>query len=160
MSRQLFMGTCMKRYVRLLVAITFLFGLGVAAKAETRAEIVVTLPFGFVVGGKKLPASTYTVSRWSGDNLVFGKLRNSTSSARFRHHGTFITSRIPFGHHGCRHELRQQRFCLRKLRRQLDRWSHASSQRLRSERPVLDRHSIGVGEPIPATYKTDKGMVV
>jgi hypothetical protein len=62
----------MKRYVRLLVAITFLFGLGVAAKAETRAEIVITLPFGFVVGGKKLPAGTYTASRWSGDN--FGSL--------------------------------------------------------------------------------------
>jgi hypothetical protein len=181
----------MKRYVRLLGAITFLFGLGVAAKAETRAEIVVTLPFGFVVGGKTLPAGTYTVSRWSGDNfgslmltsrdnrasvfllpsgiesasadkpqVSFQQVGDSTSSARFRQHGTFITSGIPFGHHGCRHELRQQRFCLRKLRRQLDRWSHASSQRLRSERPVLDRHSIGVGEPIPANYKTDKGMVV
>ena len=55
----------MKKYARLLVAITFLFGLGVAAKAATRAEIVVTLPFGFVVGGKTLPAGTYTVKRFS-----------------------------------------------------------------------------------------------
>ena len=62
----------MKKYARLLVAITFLFGLGVAAKAETPPEIVVTLPFGFVVGGKTLPAGTYTVSRWSGDK--FGSL--------------------------------------------------------------------------------------
>jgi hypothetical protein len=68
----LLMGEVMKKYARLLVAITFLFGLGVAAKAATRAEIVVTLPFGFVVGGKTLPAGTYTVSRWSGDN--FGSL--------------------------------------------------------------------------------------
>jgi hypothetical protein len=66
------MGEVMKKYARLLVAITFLFGLGVAAKAETPPEIVVTLPFGFVVGGKTLPAGTYTVSRWSGDK--FGSL--------------------------------------------------------------------------------------
>jgi CheY-like chemotaxis protein len=33
-------------------------------------------------------------------------------------------------------------------------------KRLRSERAVLDRHSIGVGEPIPANYKTGKDMVV
>ena len=58
----------MKKYARILVAITFLLGLGVAAKAEIRAEIVVTLPFEFVVGGKTLPAGTYTVSRLSDDN--------------------------------------------------------------------------------------------
>ncbi len=62
----------MKKHAGLLVAITLLFGLGVAAKAETRAEIVVTLPFAFVVGGKTLPAGTYSVSRWSGDK--FGSL--------------------------------------------------------------------------------------
>jgi hypothetical protein len=32
----------MKKYARFLVAIAFLLGLGVAAKGETRAEIVVT----------------------------------------------------------------------------------------------------------------------
>ncbi len=41
----------MKKYARILVAVTFLLGLGVAANAETRAEVVVTLPFQFVVGG-------------------------------------------------------------------------------------------------------------
>jgi hypothetical protein len=64
------MGESMTRYVRLLVAITLLFGLGVAAKAETPADIVVTLPFGFVVDGKTLPAGTYTVSRLSDPNQL------------------------------------------------------------------------------------------
>ena len=55
----------MKKYARILVATTFLLGLSVAAKAESRAEIVVTLPFEFVVSGKTLPAGTYTASRLS-----------------------------------------------------------------------------------------------
>jgi hypothetical protein len=58
----------MKKYARILVAITFLLGLGVAAKAEIRGEIIVALPFEFVVGGRTLPAGTYTVSRLSDDN--------------------------------------------------------------------------------------------
>jgi hypothetical protein len=63
------MGELMNKYARLLVAITILLGLSVAAKTETRAEIVVTLPFGFVIGGKTLPAGTYTVSRLSADKF-------------------------------------------------------------------------------------------
>jgi len=55
----------MKTHLRILVAVTFLFGLGVAAKAETRAEIVVKLPFQFSVGGKTLPAGTYKVGHVS-----------------------------------------------------------------------------------------------
>jgi hypothetical protein len=76
------MGEFMKTYARFLVAITVLFGLGVAAKAETRAEIVVTLPFGFVVGGKTLPAGTYTVSRLSDekfDGLILTSYDKHTS---------------------------------------------------------------------------------
>jgi hypothetical protein len=66
MSRQLVMGEFMTRSVICRVAIAFLFlALGVAAKAETPAEIVVTLPFGFVVDGKTLSAGTYIVSRLS-----------------------------------------------------------------------------------------------
>jgi hypothetical protein len=42
----------------------------VAAKAEIRHEIVVTLPFEFVVGGKTLPAGTYRVSRLAGDRFA------------------------------------------------------------------------------------------
>jgi len=63
------MGEFMKKYARLLVAITFLFGLSLAANAEIRGEIVVTLPFGFVVAEKTFPAGTYSVSRLSDDKF-------------------------------------------------------------------------------------------
>jgi hypothetical protein len=53
----------MKKYAKVIVAVAFLFGLSVAANAEIRSEVVVTLPFGFVAGGKTLPAGKYTVSR-------------------------------------------------------------------------------------------------
>jgi hypothetical protein len=46
---------------RILVMITFIPGLGGVAKAEGHDGIIVTLPFKFVVGGKILPAGTYTV---------------------------------------------------------------------------------------------------
>lgn len=72
----------MKKYARFLVAGSLLFGLGVAAQAETRDEIVVTLPFDFVAGGKTLPAGTYTVSRLSDDKfdgLILNSYDNRTS---------------------------------------------------------------------------------
>ena len=72
----------MKKYARFLVAITFLIGLSMAANAEIRGEIVVTLPFGFVAGGKTLPAGTYRVSRLSGekfDGLVLTSYDKHTS---------------------------------------------------------------------------------
>jgi hypothetical protein len=53
----------MNKYARVIVAVIFLFGLSVAANAEIRREAVVTLPFGFVVGGEVLPAGQYTISR-------------------------------------------------------------------------------------------------
>ena len=55
----------MKKRVRILVAVTFLLGLSVAANAEIRGAVVVTLPFEFVVSGTTLPAGTYTVNRLS-----------------------------------------------------------------------------------------------
>src|ERR1700761_4833533 len=55
----------MKKYTRILVALTFLLGLGVGANAQTRAEIAVTLPFEFVVGKTTLPAGKYIVKRIS-----------------------------------------------------------------------------------------------
>jgi hypothetical protein len=72
----------MKKYVRILAAVTFLLGLGAAAKAESGTGIVVTLPFEFVVSGTTLPAGTYTAFRLS--DARFGGLRltslaNSTS---------------------------------------------------------------------------------
>ena len=55
----------MKKYARILVAVTFLLGLSVAANAEIQPQIAVTLPFNFVVNGKTLPAGSYTVKRLS-----------------------------------------------------------------------------------------------
>lgn len=52
-----------------LLAITSLLGSAVGAKAEVRREVVVTIPYEFVAGGRTLPAGTYTVSRVSDDRL-------------------------------------------------------------------------------------------
>jgi hypothetical protein len=55
----------MNKYARILVAVTFLLGLSVAANAEIRSEVVVNLPFEFVASGITFPAGTYTVKRFS-----------------------------------------------------------------------------------------------
>ena len=72
----------MKKYARIIVAIALLSGLGVAAKAEIRDDIVVTVPFEFVVGGKTLPAGIYKVSSMSLDKfspLLLTSRDNGTS---------------------------------------------------------------------------------
>jgi hypothetical protein len=58
-------GEYMKKYARVIVAVTFLLGLSVAANAEMRSEVIVKLPFAFVASGVTLPAGTYTVKRFS-----------------------------------------------------------------------------------------------
>jgi len=71
-----------KKYASILLTLTCLLGLGVAAKAQIRGEIIVTLPFEFVVGGKTLPAGTYTLSRFSDDKfegLILSSYENRTS---------------------------------------------------------------------------------
>jgi hypothetical protein len=50
-----------KNYAKILVVITFILGLSGASRAESQDGIIVTLPFKFVVGGKTLPAGTYTL---------------------------------------------------------------------------------------------------
>jgi hypothetical protein len=54
-----------KKYARVLSAMTLLCGMGVAANAELRDDVVVTVPFDFVVGHKMLPAGKYKVSSLS-----------------------------------------------------------------------------------------------
>ena len=63
----------MKNYASSLIAFTLLFGLSVAAKAESGPGTIVNLPFAFVVSGKVLPAGTYTTSQVSFDR--YGALR-------------------------------------------------------------------------------------
>ena len=71
----------MMKYAKILVAVTFLLGLSVAAKAETRPEVVAKFPFQFVVGGKTLPAGTYKVSRLGDDPRSVLMLTNDNSTA-------------------------------------------------------------------------------
>ena len=71
-----------KKYASILLTLICLLGLGVAAKAQIRGEIIVTLPFEFVVSGKTLPAGTYTLSRFSDDKfdgLILSNYENRTS---------------------------------------------------------------------------------
>jgi hypothetical protein len=53
----------MKKKVKSLIAVTFLLGLRVAVNAEIRDQVLVKLPFAFVVSGTTLPAGTYVVGR-------------------------------------------------------------------------------------------------
>jgi hypothetical protein len=72
----------MKKYARILVAVTFLLGLRVAANAEIRPEVVVKLPFEFVASGITFPAGAYTVKRFSQqpfDTLILTSNDSGTS---------------------------------------------------------------------------------
>src|SRR5467141_750580 len=71
-----------KKYATVLIAFICFLVLSVAATAQTRNEIVVTLPFEFVVSGKTLPAGTYTLSRFSDgkfEGLILSSYENRTS---------------------------------------------------------------------------------
>src|ERR1700739_2670082 len=50
-----------------LLILISLCGLGVRARAETHPEVIVTIPYEFVAGGRTLPAGRYTVNRLSDD---------------------------------------------------------------------------------------------
>jgi hypothetical protein len=74
-------GESMKQYARILVAVILLSGLFVAAKAESRTELVVTLPFEFVASGKTLPAGTYTAGRLTDEGVGGLMLTNRASGS-------------------------------------------------------------------------------
>jgi len=60
----------MKRnYVRMLVVSLFVASIGVAAQAGEPDQLLVNIPYNFVVGGKTLPAGAYRVSRVSDNDL-------------------------------------------------------------------------------------------
>lgn len=54
-----------KNYLRILIALIAVAGLGMAAKGQAVDQIVVKIPYEFVVAGKTLPAGTYRVNRLS-----------------------------------------------------------------------------------------------
>lgn len=57
-----------KQYLRFLIALIGVAGLGVAAKGQSADQLVVNIPYEFVVSGKTLPAGTYRVDRASNSN--------------------------------------------------------------------------------------------
>jgi hypothetical protein len=68
-----------KLCLRIAVALVSFAGLGITAKAQVVDQIVVTIPFEFVVAGKTLPAGTYRVNRASDDRwagLIFSGVEN------------------------------------------------------------------------------------
>jgi len=54
-----------KYYLRFLIALIGVAGLGVAARGQAVDQIVIHIPYEFVVSGKTLPPGTYRVSRLS-----------------------------------------------------------------------------------------------
>jgi hypothetical protein len=52
-----------KYYLRILIALIGVAGLGMTAKAQAVDQIVVNIPYGFTVAGQTLPAGTYRVNR-------------------------------------------------------------------------------------------------
>jgi len=72
-----------KLCLRIAVALVSFAGLGITAKAQVVDQIVVTIPFEFVVAGKTLPAGTYRVNRVSDDKregLIFSSVENRASA--------------------------------------------------------------------------------
>jgi hypothetical protein len=68
------------QFLRILIAFFSLAGSGMAARAEVRDQIVVTIPFEFVVGGKTLPAGTYKVNRVTDRGILIQSFENRTSA--------------------------------------------------------------------------------
>jgi hypothetical protein len=75
-----------KQYLRILIALIGAAGLAKAAKGQSVDQIVVNIPYEFVVSSKTLPAGTYRVSREpnpDGRLLVFSSVENRTSAIVF-----------------------------------------------------------------------------
>jgi hypothetical protein len=80
MTLQAFKGEVMKKlYMRILIALIGVAGLGVAAKGQAVDKIVVNVPYEFVVAGKTLPAGSYKVNRVS-DSIVGALVLTNTEN--------------------------------------------------------------------------------
>jgi len=72
-----------KQYASILLTLTCFLGLGVGAEGQSQREVVVTVPYEFVAGGKTLSAGTYTVTRVSEDRfggLIISSYENRSSA--------------------------------------------------------------------------------
>jgi hypothetical protein len=75
-----------KRYLRILIALIGVAGLGTAAKGQVIDQIVVNIPYEFVAVGKTLPAGMYRVNRVSGadqEALVLSNFENGAGMIVF-----------------------------------------------------------------------------
>ena len=72
-----------KQCLRILIAVFSIAGAGMTAMAQARDQIVVTIPFEFVVAGKTLPAGTYNVNRVTDSDpraLILHSFENRTGA--------------------------------------------------------------------------------
>jgi hypothetical protein len=75
-----------KQYLRVLIALIGIAGSGMAAKGQVVDQIVVKIPYEFVVAGQVLPAGTYRVDRASDKServLVLSSFENHASIVVF-----------------------------------------------------------------------------
>ena len=70
-----------KQYLRFLIALIGVAGLGVAARGQDLDQVIVKIPYEFVVDGKTLPAGTYKVARVDNLNQRELLLRNLDDQA-------------------------------------------------------------------------------
>ena len=71
-----------KHCLRILIVLFSFAGLGIAARAQARDQVAVTIPFEFVVGGETLPAGTYKLNRVTDSDpktLILHSFENHTS---------------------------------------------------------------------------------
>jgi hypothetical protein len=89
----MFKGEIMrKHYLRILIALIGVAGLGVAAKGQVVDQIVVNIPYEFVVAGTTLPPGTYRVNRLSSTDEGALILSSFESSARVMVRSTSVES--------------------------------------------------------------------
>src|ERR1700747_3534546 len=72
-----------KHYLRFLIALIGVAGLDTAATGQAVDQIVVNIPYQFVVAGKTLPAGTYRVNRLSNihpEVLILSSFENRASA--------------------------------------------------------------------------------
>jgi hypothetical protein len=75
-----------KQYLRILIVLIGAAGLAMAAKGQAVDQIVVNIPYEFVVAGKTLPAGTYRVNRVSNSTermVVLSSFENRASAIAF-----------------------------------------------------------------------------
>ena len=71
-----------KHYASILLTIASLIG-GVSALGLEQPEVVVTVPFDFVAGGKTLPAGAYVVTRLREDSAGLSVISYKTGAGAF-----------------------------------------------------------------------------